>query len=509
MSVNEDLPVMHRDVSACLIVKDAAATLARGLESIRDLMHEIIVVDTGSSDGTPALAEALGARVFHFAWIDDFAAARNEALRHASGPWILSLDADEYFDDDNHRKLRDLLVNLPEHNAAYVFTMRSPMPGGSPLDIQNIRFFRRHPEIRWQYRVHEQLGPAIRRLGYPIHVTDIVIHHAGYEDAQTRRRKIERNARLLELDLRDHRDDAFVLFNLGTAYDELGRADQAIALLRRSLQLSPPEYSTIRDTYAALVQCHRRLGQRDAAWAVCREGRQRFPDDVALWFAESQLRRDAGDLRGAEQCLLGLIRSEPGAYFGATDAGIRSYVAPHTLGLIYLEQGRTPEAEHQWRAVVTQYPFYHASWQMLAELYLRQQRWTELETIIDRFEATAAWAAEGAILRARWHLAKREFAAARGILERLIAQSPTALPPRFYLTHVLLGEGRDWAAAERALRELLRVDPTQAQGWYNLAALLRRQNRLGEARETCAAGLRHCPGDRDLAALHQSMRGQT
>jgi predicted Zn-dependent protease len=87
----------------------------------------------------------------------------------------------------------------------------------------------------------------------------------------------------------------------------------------------------------------------------------------------------------------------------------------------------------------------------------------------------------------------------------LIAQSPDALAPRFYLTHVLLGEGKDWAAAERALRDLVRVDPTQAQGWYNLAALLRRQNRHREAREACATGRRHCPGDRNLAALQQAM----
>ncbi len=499
--------MVNRAVSACLIVKDAATSLPRGLESIRDFVQEIIVVDTGSRDGTPALAEALGGRVYSFPWTDDFAAARNEALRHAAGPWVLSLDADEYFDDANRRKLRDLLAHLPEEEAAYVMTMRSPMPAGSPLDIQNIRLFRHHPQVRWQYRVHEQVGPAIRRLGHPIHTTDVVIHHAGYQDPQTRGRKLERNARLLELDLHDHPEDAFVLFNLGTAYDELGRTDEAIALLRRSLQLAPPEYSTIRDTYAALLQCHRRLGQRDAAWAVCREGRQRFPDDVALWFAESQLQRDAGDLAGAEQCLLGLMRAKPGAYFGATDAGIRNYVAPHTLGLVYLDAGRTHEAERQWRAIVTEYPFYLASWQMLAELYLRQQRWTELQAVIVRFEAAAEGAAEGAVLRARWHLAKKEFTAARAILDRLIVQSPNALAPRFYLTHVLLGEGKDWAAAERALRELLRVDPTQAQGWYNLTALLRCQNRHREARAACAAGRHHCPGDRNLAALHQAMHG--
>jgi tetratricopeptide (TPR) repeat protein len=496
-----------RDVSACLIVKDAQASLPRCLGSIADLVQELIVVDTGSKDVTPSQAASLGGRVYHFPWTDDFSAARNESLRHATGRWILSLDADEYVDEPNRQKLRGLLASLPDEDAGYVMTVRSLLPSGSPLDLQNVRLFRNHPDIRWKYRVHEQISPAILRLGHPLRGTDVVMEHAGYEDPQVRRRKLERNARLLELDLQDRPDDAFVLFNLGTAYEELGRTDQAIRLLRQSLRLSPPEYSTVRDTYAALLQCHRRLGQRNEAWSVCQEGRRRFPDDVALRFWQGQLLRDQGDLAGAAQCLLELMHTEPAGNLGATDAGLRRHLAPHTLGLVYWEQGRVREAEEQWKALVGAYPAYRASWQMLAEVYLRQKRWTDLEAVIRRFEANAAWAADGAIVRARRHLADKEFTAARAILERVIAQAPDAMAPRYYLMHVLLEEGQDWQAAERALRDLLRIDPRQALGWYNLTALLRRQNRHREAREACTTGRKHCPGDANLAALHKAMRG--
>jgi tetratricopeptide (TPR) repeat protein len=495
------------DVSACLIVKNAQASLPRCLETIGDLVRELIVVDTGSSDATQSLAESFGCRVHHFPWIDDFSAARNESIRHAKGRWVLWLDADEYLDEPNRQKLRGLLAGLPDEDAAYVMTGRSLLANGSPLDLLNTRLFRNHPGIRWQYRVHEQINPAILLLGHPIRPTDIVIHHSGFHDHQVHHQKLERNCRLLELDLRDHPNDAFVLFNLGTAYADLGRPGQAIPLLRQSVALAPAKLSTGRVASLALLQCHRRLGQGNEALAVCLEGRHRYPEDVAFWFWQGQLLLDQGDLSGAEKCLCELVRKGPAPSIGTVDAGLRNYLAPHTLGLIYYAQGRIADAERQWQAVVSQHPIHKPSWQMLAEMYLLQKRWTDLEVIIARFEATPEWAFDGAILRSRLHLARKDFVSARAILESLIAQTPDAMPPRFYLTHVLLGEGKDWEAAEGALRALLKIDPKQAQAWYNLTALLRRQNQRREALEACTTGLHHCPGDANLAQLDQAMRG--
>ncbi len=495
------------DVSACLIVRDAEASLPRAVQSVADLVGEVVVVDTGSRDGTRARAEALGCRVSVFPWSDDFAAARNESLRLARGRWVFWLDADEYLDEPDRRKLRDLLAGLPADRAAYALTQRSVLPNGAPLDLESVRLFRNHPDIRWQYRVHEQIAPAILLLGHVIHATDLVVQHAGYHDAETYRRKLERNARLLELDLRERPDDAFLLLNLGTARADLGRPDEAVGLLRRSVREASPSYSTGRSAYAALVQCHLRLGQLDEAWAVCAEGRRRYPGDVALRFWEGLLLRDRGDLAGAERCLRELVQSGQDASFGALDMGLKRFVAPHALGQVYLAQGRGADAERQWREVVAAYPFHEPSWKALAELYLAGRRWDDLDAVIGRLEARDDWAAGAAVLRARRHLARQEFGPARALLERLIAQAPDALAPRYYLTHVLMAEGKDWPAAERALREVLRLDPRQAHAWHNLAVVLRRQGRHADAAAACATGLRHCPGDPHLTQLHAALQG--
>ena len=82
-------------ISLCMIVRDEEAVLGRCLESVAPAVDEIIVVDTGSMDGTKAVAAAYTDRIFDFAWVDDFAAARNASFAKATGDYILWLDADD------------------------------------------------------------------------------------------------------------------------------------------------------------------------------------------------------------------------------------------------------------------------------------------------------------------------------------------------------------------------------------------------------------------------------
>jgi tetratricopeptide (TPR) repeat protein len=459
-------------VSLCLIVKNEETNLPACLGSAADLVHEIIVVDTGSTDHTREVAARLGARVFDFAWCDDFAAARNETLRHATGDWIFWLDADDRVDEENRRRLRTLFAGLKNENIAYMMQCRCPSKSGTTV-VEHARLFRNHPAIRWQHRIHEQIVPAVQRLGGSVQATDVVIQHAGYQDEALHQRKLERNLRLLQLAHADAPDDPWTLLNLGQNYLAFGRAVEALPLLRRSLERSQPGDFYVRKLYGQLARGYHQLGQRQEAVAICRAGLARYPDFGELLFLESQLLNELGDLVGAEACLVRLLR--PGAGFVSDDLGICGYKSRQNLGLLYRRQQRNAEAEAQWRAVLAERPDSAPTWLALGELWLAQGRLAEMEQAARFLQTQPYGAILAALLQARVHQARREFPRARAILEAAIATAPQALWPHIILSEVLMQEGRDWVAAENALLRVLTLDPGNTQARRNLAFVQRHQ----------------------------------
>jgi glycosyltransferase involved in cell wall biosynthesis len=156
-------------VSLCLIVKDEEPNLDACLASVDGLFDEIVVVDTGSTDRTKEIARRHGAKVFDFPWVDSFAAARNASLEHATSQWIFWLDADDRLDAENRQTFRALLATLGDENAAYALKCRClPDPTtGAVTVVDHVRLFRNRPDVRWRYRVHEQILPVRLRPGDP------------------------------------------------------------------------------------------------------------------------------------------------------------------------------------------------------------------------------------------------------------------------------------------------------------------------------------------------------
>lgn len=397
------IPAPRPRVSLCLIVKNEAANLPDCLASATGLVDDVVVVDTGSTDATPEIARRLGARVVSFPWVDDFAAARNESLRHATGNWAFWLDADDRIDAINQERVRRLFAGLPDDNVGYVMTCRClpKTPTGSATLVEHVRLFRNDPRIRWEHRVHEQILPAIRRLGGTVEWTDVVIEHAGYVDAALQQRKLERNLCLLQLEEPERPNDAFTLFNLGTVHQELSRPAEGVPYLQRALMASQPGEPLRRAIYTKLALVLRECRRLPAALAVCHAGRSEFPGDLEILAEESEVHWERRDLPAAERCLRELLAQPDRGQFRSRIEGLGGVETRHKLAVICLETGRLPEAENEWRAVLRDEPRFRRAWLGLGEVLLRQDRRNELETVLLRLEEIEPGGEAARRLRAR------------------------------------------------------------------------------------------------------------
>ena len=466
-----------------MIVKNEEPRLPKCLGTAADLFDEVVVVDTGSSDRTREVAARFGARVFDFPWCDSFAAARNESLRHATGDWVLWLDGDDQLDDENRRRLRELLAGLGDEPDAYAMKVRSGLdPARSSFRVlDQVRLFPNRPGVRWDYRVHEQILPAVRRLGGGVRWADIVIDHTGYQDPSARQGKLARNLNLLRLDYAERPDDPVTRFNLGWTTLDLGQTEEAVRHLRRSLELSTPDSSIVRKLYDLLTHAHRQSGSREKALAWCEKGLAAYPEDGELLLQKALLLREAGDVPGAQGCLERLLEARPGRYFASVDAGLRGYKTRHLLAELYSAHGRASEAEVQWRAAVAEKPDFGPAWVALGELMLTQKRWPAAERVVEGLRGARTDPVNPDLLQARLLLARQDFAAAKQHLRGLIARHPESLGPRVLMTHALLQEGQDWDAAERALRDVLALAPNHAEARRNLEVLLAQRGRSSTA----------------------------
>ena len=223
-------------ISACLIVRDEAEMLPDCVASIRQVADEIVVVDTGSTDGTPAVARRAGARVCGFAWCDDFAAARNAAMDRARGRWILQIDADERLvapgggpvDHATFRQRLSAPTLDPRTFEAIVLPLR--VLSGRQEIAYLPRLFLRRPDRRYVRRIHETPFPGDRPQHFVRAEGLAEIRHLGYApEIQASRNKANRNMRLCELALRERPADLELHYYYGRELNRAGRGADAIA----------------------------------------------------------------------------------------------------------------------------------------------------------------------------------------------------------------------------------------------------------------------------------------
>jgi len=450
-------------VSLCMIVRNEARQLAECLSPIARLFDEIVIVDTGSQDTTCQVARQFTNNVYHFAWRDDFAAARNESLRHASGDWIFWLDADDRISSENREKLARLLAQLGDQAATYF--MDTLCRAVDPMDIERIvthaRLFRRHSDICWRRRVHEQLGP------WPAHFrllhTGVQIEHLGYCDRAVVERKQQRNLRLLQMEFAVNADDPEVLLELAILYTRRREAAQARPWFNRLLEIGPRTYLDSQRVLTSLADLAAQEGDFGQVVAVTARGRSLYPHDDYFAYLQAEALYQLGRYPAARAILTELCQHgrAPFSFRVGSPANIRERLAPLGLGEILRVEGCLREAEDVLRSVTDAFPKDPAAWQFLARVYVDLGDRQQFDWAWRQLAGLPGGAFYAQMLYARWHLAHGEIAAAQQIIDRLLGESPS-MP----LLHLMRAEclARTQASQVeqlRAFRDVLRLKPGQ------------------------------------------------
>jgi tetratricopeptide (TPR) repeat protein len=294
-------------LSVAMIVRDEAARLLTALDSVKAIADEVIVVDTGSTDETVAIAQAAGAQVGTFAWTDDFAAARNAALDACTGAWILILDADEALSPVGLDTLREIVAIDPLWPTACEVVIRNwtNEAEGTGFDHRAVRLLSRDAALRFVGCVHEQVthlqeGEAgIEWLLAP----EVLIDHWGYlPEARRAKGKSDRNRRLLTQMVADRPQDPSAHHHLGVWHWAERRPDEALAAFEQALALSggdDPAPAYLRATHTLRVASQVALSRFTDALEAAGEAAAACEGEPDYWFNVGLAQQGLGEHEAA------------------------------------------------------------------------------------------------------------------------------------------------------------------------------------------------------------------
>jgi tetratricopeptide (TPR) repeat protein len=344
-------------ISLCMIVRDEAQTLARCLESVRGVVDQICVVDTGSVDGTARIAAQFGAVIADEPWHENFAQARNLSLGLAGGDWALVLDADEWLElgPDGAAAVRRALLDFAKrHPRAIGRVQVRNLDGERELSRVSIgRFFPLGAGLAYRGRIHEHLAESGGER-WPQIECGVTLLHDGYAGEQVNaKRKLTRNLALLERWTKEAPEDGYAWYQLGRTLGMKGDHEHALDALRTALEHSHDEDAWPVHAVELAAASLDELGLGAQALDLVNEACELAPQRPDTLFLRSNLQLRLGaveDARAGFEACLALP-----APSGSTEswAGANSYAAAHNLGVIAECTGNTEQARGWYDLALT------------------------------------------------------------------------------------------------------------------------------------------------------------
>lgn len=272
-------------LSLCMIVKNEAENLPRALESVYNLVDEMIIIDTGSHDHSMEIARNYGAMVFTFPWQGDFSEAKNDALEQASGDWILQLDADEMLDVTSADKIKKLIAEGSKEG--YYFKRKNYTTREGVLLDQRLALFQRRPSYRFQGIFGERITPLFKQKGSSAAVHDIVIHHNGYLQKEIKKKnKLQRNVEVICQYRQTYSNDPSYFYWLAVQFFREGWYHEVCQLCEQVLIEKKIELSYFSHALLLLAQSYLMLQDVERCKTILEQGMEWFSDYLDLYYVK-------------------------------------------------------------------------------------------------------------------------------------------------------------------------------------------------------------------------------
>lgn len=450
---------MSYRLSACMIVKDERAFLEDCLISLEPVVDEVIVVDTGSTDGTQDLVRAFEkAKLVEIPWEDDFSKARNVSLDHATGDWILIIDADERLHPDDRDRLRKIIAT-GEVQAYYVDIVNFPDRQDQTVISKRLGLFQRRSDIRFENPIHEQVDVSIARARLRAAYSGIRLLHYGYDpEVRRAKKKSERNQRIIENALASDPENPFMNFNMAQEHFALGELSESVEYYQKAIKpwersmerrFELPPYVSIavyRMTVALAA-----AGEYTKAFEALRRYQLVFPDYTELRFMEAGLHARLGDYERAlgiyHQCIA--FGDSPTLYHNVYP-GLGTYRAWYEVARIYELLGQAKHAFAALNESIKIKKDYRGSILALAHLALKHDPPEEVYRYVRRVASIEQVLKDGSLWEVFFN--ERAFEVAERILNdaakfTLTPEQEQELAKRRGMTMVALER---WAEAEEA-----------------------------------------------------------
>lgn len=350
-----------------MIVKNEETSLPPCLRSVKPVVDEMVILDTGSTDRTVEIAKELGARVYHFKWCNDFSAARNAALKYVRGKWVLVLDADEVLVPDIVPQIkqaiksdRHLVINLVRQEVG---------ASQSPYSLVS-RLFRNHPEIRFSRPYHAMVDDSVQALmqrepqWQVVSLPTVAIKHYGYQpEVIAALDKYTRARQAMEGFLATHPHDPYLCSKLGALYVQMGQVSEGMELLERGLKAIAIEPSV-------LFELHYHLGNAYTHQKNLTKGLEHYQAAIGQPILP-QLKLGAYNNLGNLLLSAGDVTNAKTAYEMALKIDPTLAVGHNNLGMTLKALGRFEDAIASYHKAIECNPDYADVYQNLGVVWLK------------------------------------------------------------------------------------------------------------------------------------------